>query len=118
MKLPELKRIMKEHMIKGRSHMNKPAIVTLLLEKGLISENVEDVGQVPKTRREFDSKYEFTRSIRKKPKKVEICDSKTSEVTEYSSIYKASRALCSSTSIIIKNNGKVWHGYDIRILEE
>ena len=112
MKLPESKRIMKEHMIKRYSRMNKPEIVALLLEKGLISEDV------PKIQREFDSKYEFTRSIRKKPKRVEIRDSKTSEVTEYSSIYKASRALCSSTSIIIKNNGKVWHGYDIRILEE
>jgi hypothetical protein len=112
MKLPELKRIMKEHMIKGHSRMNKLEIVALLLEKGLISEDV------PKIQREFDPKYEFTRSIRNNPKRVEIRDSKTGEVTEYSSIYKACRALSCSTSVIIKNKEKVWHGYDIRILEE
>jgi hypothetical protein len=115
MNLPELKMIMKENKIAGSSHMNKPEISAVLLNRGIIStDSVKK--QAPQVKREFDPKYEFIKSIRNNPKNVEIRDLATGEVTQYSSIYKASRALSSSSSIIIKNNGKVWHGYFIRIL--
>jgi hypothetical protein len=115
MKLQELKTIMKENKTSGFSHMNKPEIITVLLERGILS---IDIIKAPSIEREIDPKYEFTRSIRNNPKRVETRNLGTSEVTEYPSIYKASRALSSSTSVITKNNGKVWHGYAIRILEE
>jgi len=37
MKLPELQLLAKEHNIKGCSHRNKPELIALLDEKGLVS---------------------------------------------------------------------------------
>lgn len=116
MKLTELKKIMKENKIRGSSHMNKPEIIASLLEKSLIAsealKNREPIIQ------EVDPKYDFIRSIRNNPKSVEIQNLATGEITRYPSIYKASRSLGSSTTIIIKNNGKKWRGYEIKILEK
>jgi hypothetical protein len=110
LKLPELKKIMRDNKIKGSSYMNKPEIIALLLENGIIFEEKQDV------EREIDPKYEFIRFIRNNPKSVEIRDLETDEITTYSSIYKASRALCCSTKVITSNNGKVWKNkYDIKI---
>src|SRR5271169_958984 len=96
MKLPELKSLMKENKLKGSSYMNKPEIIAVLLDKGIINE--------------------FTRFIRNNPKNVEIRDLETGEIATYSSLYKASRATGWSTKFITGNNGKVGKNrYKIKI---
>ena len=114
MKLPELKALMKENKIKRSSLMNKPEIIALLVEKGILSK--EDVKPKPKPVRLIDPKYSHLKNIRNNPRSVEIRDLETGACNVYPSIYKASRALGGSTRIIIVNNGKVWHErYAIRI---
>ena len=69
MKLPELKLLMKENKIKGSSYMNKPEIIAVLLDQGIISEDSVKKQDAP-VKREIDPKYEFIRSIRNNPKSV------------------------------------------------
>ena len=104
--LPALKQIMKENEIKGRTIMNKPEILKLLHERGLVPD--EALVKPEKPSKEIASKYEFTRSIRNNPKKVIIKDIETGTETEYPSIYRVSRTLGCSTKTIAVNNGKIW----------
>lgn len=114
--LPELKQIMKDNKIKGITIMNKPEIVKLLVERGLISEIT--LKKPEKIVKEINSKYDFIRFIRNNPKKVVITDLETGIETEYPSIYKASRALGCATTPITKNNGKVWRErYEIKVID-
>src|SRR5579863_6141003 len=107
MKLPELKSLMKQHKLKGSSYMNKPEMIAVLLDRGIISEDSVKKQDAP-VKREIDPKYEFIRSIRNNPKSVEIRDLETGNITTYSSIYKASRAIGYAPKLITSNNGKVW----------
>jgi hypothetical protein len=117
MKLPELKSLMKEHKIKGSSHMNKPEIIAVLHDRGIIFEDSVRKQDAP-VKRNIGPKYEFLGSIRTNPKSVEIRDLETGDITTYSSIYKASRAIGRSTKFIMGNNGKVWKNkYEIKIIE-
>ena len=115
MKLSELKSLMKENKIKGSSYMNKPEIIKLLLDKGILSQDSMKKSDAS-VKREIDSKYEFLKSIRNNPKRVEIRDLETGEITVYSSIYKASRAIRRNTKFITDNNGKAWKNMVINIL--
>src|SRR5271155_5845983 len=105
MKLPELKSLMKENKITFSSNMNKPEIIIVLLDRGIISEDSVKK-QNAFVEREIDPKYEFIRSIRNNPKSVEIRDLETGEITTYPSIYKASRAIGRAAKLITSNNGK------------
>ena len=117
MKLPELKSLMKENKIKGSSQMNKPEIIAVLLDRGIISEESVKKQDAP-VKREIDPKYEFIRSIRNNPKSVEIRDLETGKITTYPSIYKASRAIGRATKFITGNNGKVGKNrYEIKIID-
>ena len=117
MKLSELKSLMKENKIIGSSYMNKPEIIAVLVEKGVISENSFKTKDAP-VKRESDSKYESFSSIRNNLKSVEIQDLETGEITIYPSIYKASRAINHAAKFIIDNNGKVWKNkYEIKIIQ-
>src|SRR5271155_2784037 len=107
MKISELKSLMKENKIKGSSNMNKPEIITVLLDRGIISEDLAKKRDAS-VKREIDPKYEFTRSTRNNPKSVEVRNLETGEITSYPSIYKASRAIGRSSFFIRGNNGKVW----------
>jgi hypothetical protein len=113
MKLSELKLIAKEHNIKC-SCLNKREIVDLLGAKGIL---VDQLVKEVKVKKETNPKYAFLKETRKSPKSVEIRDRETGEIIVYSSIYKATRALNShSTSVITKNDGKVWKNrYEIKI---
>jgi hypothetical protein len=116
MKLPELKSLMKQHKVKGSSYMNKPEIIAALLDRGIISEDSVKKQDAP-VKREIDPKYEFIRSIRNNPKSVEIRDLETGDITTYSSIYKASRAIGRASKLITSNNGNVWKDrYKISII--
>jgi len=115
MKLPELKSLMKENKINGYSNMNKPEIIAVLLDKGIINEDSVKKQDAP-VKREIDPKYEYIRYIRNNPKNVEIRDLETGEIDTYSSLYKASRATGLSIKFITGNNGKVGkNGYEIKI---
>lgn len=105
-KLPELKLLMKQNSIRGYSMMNKPEIVTLLLEKGVLSKQ-----QIIKPEKPFhvvNPKYAHLASIRNNPLRVEIHDVETGGVTTYPSLYKASRAIGLGVKSIKNNDGKVW----------
>lgn len=104
--LPELKQIMKDNKIKGFTTMNKPEILKLLHEKGLVQ--YEALVQQDKPVKNVSSKHEFTKSIRCNPKKVIIKDVETGIETEYPSLYRASRTLGCSVKGITGNNGKIW----------
>ena len=68
-------------------------------------------------KREIDPKYEFTRSIRKNPKRVEIRDLEDGKITTYPSLYKASRAIGRTIKFITGNNGIVGKNrYEIKII--
>ncbi len=106
--LPALKQIVKGNNIKGTSIMNKPEILNLLIEKGLVPNEALTVSQA-KPIKNLDS-------IRNNPKRVLVKDSETGIETEYSSIYRASRATGLSTSVICSNNGKTWNEkYSIKV---
>src|SRR5271156_4003380 len=107
MKLPELKSLMKEHEIKGSWYMNKPDMIAVLLGRGIISEDSVKNQDAP-AKRDIDPRYKFVRSIRNNPKSVDIRDLETGDITMYSSIYKASRAIGYAPKLITSNNGKVW----------
>ena len=88
-----------------------------LLHRGIISEDSVKKRHAPVTQ-EIGPKYKFLRSIQNNPKSVEIQDLETGEITTYSSIYKASRAIDHSTKPIMGNNCKVWKKkYEIKITD-
>ena len=66
--LPELKQIMKDNMIKGTTTMNKPEILKLLHGMGLIPD--EALIQQEKPANAVSPKYEFTKNIRRNPKRL------------------------------------------------
>src|SRR6218665_1639751 len=98
MKLPELKSLAKEHNIKGSSYCNKPELIALLGEKGLLSseflekENRYREEREEKKRRKtegggvVDEKCERLKTIRTKLRRVEILDRETGKV-HYSFIH-------------------------------
>src|SRR5271155_5071118 len=116
MKLPELKSLMKENKIKGSSYMNKPEIIAVLFDRGIIPEESVKKKDAP-VKREIDPKYGFIRYISNNPKSVEIQDLETGQITTYPSIYKAGRAIGHAAKFIMGNNGKVWKNkYEFKII--
>src|SRR5688572_25737251 len=118
MNLPELKELMKQHNIRGSSYMNKPEIISRLIEKGVLTlEVVENWKRPPKTTSK-DAKYDRLKGIRTNPKRVEILDLETGEIASYSSMYKAGKALNRDARAIAMFNGKVYKNrYEIKVLE-
>lgn len=117
MELPKMKALMKQNKIRGYSVMNKAEIKELLKERGLILEEKEVI-DAPRVELTVNNpKYEHLKDIRNNPKRVEIRDLETGDVNIYSSIYKASRGLRHSPTVITDNAGKVWKGrYAIEIV--
>src|SRR6218665_1003263 len=119
MKLPELQLLANEHNIKGCSHRNKPELIALLGEKGLLSN--ESVGKENRYREEgeemkrrkaeiggvVDEKHERLKTIRTNPRRI--------EVVVYPSMYKAAKAFGQSAGIMSVYIGKVWKNrYEIK----
>lgn len=103
MKLPELCVIMKENNLAGYSHKNKPELLALLREKGLIEPEVKAI----KEQKVIDPKYDRLKFIRTNPRSVEITDIETGESTVFPSIYQASKAFGVNPKSI-SPIGKVW----------
>src|SRR5678816_1091919 len=118
MNLPELKELMKQHNIRGSSYLNKPEIISRLIEKGVLTlEVVENWKRPPKVTSK-DAKYDRLKGIRTNPKRVEILDLETGEIASYSSMYKAGKALNRDARAITMFNGKVYKKrYEIKVLE-
>jgi len=131
MKLPELQLLANEHNIKGCSYRNKPELIALLGEKGLLSnESVEkenryrEEGEEMKRRKVeiggvVDEKHERLKTIRTNPRRIEILDRETGEVVVYPSMYKAAKAFGQSAGIMSVYIGKVWKNrYEIKALDD
>src|SRR5688572_106130 len=118
MNLPELKELMKQHNIGGSSYLNKPGIISRLIEKGVLTlEVVENWKRPPKVTSK-DVKYDRLKGIRTNPKRVEILDLETGEIEKYTSMYKAGKALNRDARAITMLNGKVYKKrYEIKVLE-
>ena len=86
--------------------MNKPQILKLLHEKGLVPDDA--LVKQGKLVKDVSPKHEFIKSIRCNPKKVFIKDLNTGIETEYPSLYRASKTLGCSVKGIKGNKGKIW----------
>ena len=118
MKLPQLKELMKQHNIRGSSVLNKPEIISRLIENGVLTrEDVEKWKRPSKVMSE-DARYDRLKYIRTHPKRVEILDRETGSIDKYPSMYKAARALDQNPGVIAWFNGKIYKNrYEIRVLE-
>ena len=115
MKLSQLKSLMKEHGIKS-SYMNKPGMLRILVEKGILPES--ELPEPVKEKRQVLPKYEYLKTIRNNPISVKILDKDTNEADIYPSLYKASMTLKTSMNTLKAYNGKVWRKrYEIRVLD-
>ena len=118
MNLPELKELMKQHNIRGSSYMNKPEIISRLIEKGVLTLEVVENWKRPPKMTSKDVKYDRLKGIRTNPKRVEILDLETGEIASYSSMYKAGKAINRDARAITMFNGKVYKKrYEIKVLE-
>src|SRR5688572_17149523 len=106
--LPQAKELMKQHKISGRSFLNKAQMISLLIEKGVLTrENLST-----------SKNYDRLKRIRKNPKRVEILDKETGETTTYRSIYSAAQAFNQNPGFIAMFNGKVYKKrYEIKVCE-
>src|SRR5688572_14241242 len=118
MKLPELKELMKQHDIRGHSYLNKPQMISRLVEKGVLTLDVVENWKQPPKVTSKDEKYDRLKRIRTHPRRVEILDRETELVDSYSSMYKAAKALNQNAGVITMFNGKVYKKrYEIKVLE-
>ena len=108
MKLPELKKLMKENNIVGISYLNKPEMIQRLIEYKVLPEDYTNKQLKVKVK---DDKYH----IRNNPRSVEIFDRETGETATFPSMYKAGRYLDQSSRLIDAYNGKIWKNrYEIK----
>src|ERR1043165_361643 len=109
---------MKQHNIRGGSYLNKPEIISRLIENGVLTrEDVESWKQPPKTTSK-DPKYDRLKRIQAHPRRVEILDLETGTIDKYPSIYKAAKALDRSPGVIAWFNGKIYKKrYEITVFE-
>ena len=118
MKLPELKELMKQHNIRGHSYLNKPQMISRLVEKGVLTLDVVENWKQPPKVTSKDEKYDRLKRIRTHPRRVEILDRETGLIDSYSSMYKAAKALNQNAGVITMFNGKVYKKrYEIKVLE-
>ncbi len=107
MKLSELRKIFKDNNFKGYKYYNKEGLTKFLEGKGLLP---NEPTKVPN--------FEYLKKIRKQPKKVEITDTETNNITVFPSIYKAAKHLLLNPGKIKYHNGKVYQNkYAINILD-
>ena len=101
--LPRLKQIMRDNKIKGVTFMNKLEMLKKLNRLGLVPNEVF----VAKSEKKATMKEVNSDCSRNNLRKVIVKDLETGLETEYSSIYKAARALDCPTMQIYYRNGKL-----------
>jgi len=105
MKLPELKKLMKDKNIKGISYLNKNEIIQRLIEYKVLPEDYVD--RQPKVKvKDNGDKYR----IRNNPRPVEIFDRETGETVTFPFMYKAGRSLDKSARLMDAYDGKMMEG--------
>jgi len=104
MNLPQLRAIAKQNKIVGRSTMNKPEVMSLLTERGLLPD--ESIEMLPKKKSDHPC-YTYLKQIRRNPKRAIIEDVNTGKIYEYSSLYKAGRAIGVNSKRLIANADKI-----------
>ena len=120
MKLPELKNLLKLNNITGSSYLNKPAIISLLVEKGVLQQQDIDEEKMEKKENQppVDERYYRLKTIRNAPRRVEMHDLLTDEIKSYHSIYSASQAHKTNPKSISRCNGKLWRNrYYIKVFD-
>lgn len=120
MNLPQLRATAQQNKIVGRSVMNKPELIALLTERGLLSgESTKLPGESMKALRGKKSDhpcYAHLKQIRRNPKRAIIEDVNTGEISEYSSLYKAGKAIGVNSKRLIANADKIMNNkYKITI---
>ena len=122
--LRELRAMLKENNIRGCLHYNKPELVDVLVKRGLLPEiikitTIASQAERKDTKKEINHNYNFLKHIRNSPKKFEIQDMETGEITVYSSMYKAAKRFNQQSRLISTYDGKVWRNrYTIKVLTE
>lgn len=101
--LPELKQIMKENGIKGRSMMLKREIIDLLSEKQLLPEAAME----PIQEKVIEPKYQYLKHIRNNPRKVIIENTETGDIMTYPSLYRAEKQLHRNKKTLTNYNNKI-----------
>ena len=109
--LTELRAMLKKNKIRGYLHYNKSELVDVLVKRGLLPEiiKITTITSLPEredTKKEINPKYNFLKHIRNSPKKAEIRDIETSEITVYSSMYKAAKIFNQQSRLISAYDGK------------
>ena len=143
MKLPELKQLLKQHNIKGATHLSKPALVSLLITKRILrnetelavpvdaADNATEVAADNATEVAADNATEIAAALssaaqlakkefkpKKHPRRVEILDRETGEIKTYKSLYSAAKTLGQCARIMVFYNGKVYRKrYEIKVLD-
>ena len=108
----ELRRIAKDHELRGCVNYNKPQLFDRLRSEGLLPEGVNENDKDP-------DRYNFLKGIRDSSKKVEVTDLETGEISTYSSMYKCAKALKVNPGTIRFCNKRLYDdNFEINILEE
>ncbi len=114
LKLPELRKILKQNNIKGYSQYSKKRLVELLRERKLIPEEPP-----VKTRKELDPNYEWLKSIGKNPRQVILKCVNTGKEITFPSVYQAAKFIDRSPRIITFWDGRVWNNmYEIKVEQQ
>ena len=118
MKLSELKNLLKLNNITGSSYLNKPAIIGLLVEKGVLKQEDIEKEKEKEIRPPVDERYYRLKTIRNEPRRVEMHDLITGEIKTYHSIYSAAQDHKTNTKSISRYNGKLWRKrYFIKVFD-
>ena len=92
-------------------------MLRVLVEKGVLPES--ELPEPAKEKRPVSPKYDYLKTIRNNPIRVEILDKDTNEAVIYPSLYKASMTLQTSMATLKAYNGKIWRDrYEINIVRK
>ena len=122
--LRALRAMLKEDIIRGCLHYNKPELVDVLVKRGLQPEIIKittstSLPERKDTKKEINHKYNFLKHIRNSPRKVEIQDMEEGEIIIYSSMCKAAKRFHQQSRLIYAYDGKIWRNrYAIKVLTE
>ena len=113
-----LQNLLKEHNLRGYSHYDTiPELMELLIEKGILERPTELQLNHKPVRVQPDPRRRNPQCIRPPPKHVKITNVETGEVTEFSSIYKCSKALKINPGSLKWHNNKQMGIYLVEISE-
>ena len=113
-----LQNLLKEHNLRGYSHYDTiPELMELLIEKGILERPTELQLNHKPVPVQPDPRRRNPQCIRPPPKHVKITNVETGEVTEFSSIYKCSKALKINPGSLKWHNNKQMGIYLVEISE-